>query len=439
MDDSVYSAYPFKISVNLVSATESKLGTNTTTILVQDNGDAGFIAFEATKTTIIEDAGSLVVKLQRTNGTYGNVTAFITSSISSALWESPIGTVVLFGNGVTTATINVTIRNSDDFENRKFTLRLSNPTGGSSLSNEPMTVAVADKGDVSFAGSPRVALQNVSGGMISVNWDPPAYSGGEYGVVLDYHVLLLTDDGFVLASNATNSTSIQYFDLSNETAYIIKVAGINKRGIGEYSEALRLVTTAPVEPGPTPRFVIANVTGGMFDLFWSYPLDKGGLPIAFFRISVLCQTTNASRFIEVTNTSMKASVGDLNSNTLYNVSITTVNEALLEGPLVTNSTITLSGTTPAQPPKPSLMIATGGALYLNVFTPVDCGGADLVSYTVYYTRYTGWLINYQIYATINITNKLEDGSVGVVSVYGLMSRSKYLFKISIANILVRSI
>lgn len=406
---------------------------------VSNAGESGVIGFDTYETTIVENAGLLAVSLQRSNESDGNVTVFISSSITSALTESPIEKSVLFENGILSASANFSIRNSDEYENRKFTLQLVNATSGSNVWAQVMHVNVVDKGDVSFAGAPWVSLVNVSGGMISVVWDPPSYVGGPNGSILDYHVKLQTMNGSQQTFDANTETNFQVFDLLNDTTYAVEVAGVNQRGIGEYSEPLTVMTTAPVHPGPVRAFALTDVSGGMIQLSWSYPVDKGGGSLVLYRISVLSQATNLYRIIEVPSTTLNMSIGDLVSNTLYNVSIVAVNEALLEGLPIMTSIMTLTQTPPSQPPQPSLVNATGGALNLNVFAPIDCGGSDLISYTVYYARHMNWLINYQTYATYNVTNKSDDGNIGIISVFGLLSHSKYLIKISITNQAVRAL
>lgn len=439
VNDSVSTVNPIVITVQLLSTSESNLGVNKTTIYVNDDGAAGVIMFDTYETIILENAGVLSVTLQRSNGSDGNATAIVASSLSAALTESPIEKTVFFDNGISFASVNFSVRNTDEYENRKFTLQLINATSGSSVSPEVMRVNVVDKGDISLAGAPRVSLVNVSGGMISVVWDPPSYLGGPNGTILAYHVKLQTNNGSQQTFYAKNETTYQVFDLLNDTMYVIEVAGANQRGIGEYSEPLSVITTAPVHPGPVKAFSLTDVSGGKFQLSWSYPIDKGGGSLVLYRISVLNQNLNTTRVIQVPSTTLNMSIGDLVSNTLYNVSVVAVNEALLEGVPVMTSTMTLGETPPSQPPQPSIVNATGGALNLNVFAPVDCGGSYLISYTVYYARHMSWLITYQTYGTYNVTNKSEDGSIGMISVFGLLSHSKYLIKISIANEAVRTL
>lgn len=428
-----YAAFPGNVTLTITSATSSSLATTQTVVSVMAARYAGRIVFQDSQWSGNESVGQAVIYLARELGASGVVTVFVTSTVSSAITNNQVKSTVTFHDGQTSAPLPIPIESSDEYSDRTFELRLSDPTGGAQVSSNTMKFHVYDKGDVSLPGYPSLLADSATGGMIRVVLNAPQFRGGEYAYIHHYEVELESPDGLVQLSHAYGTNVLSISHLQNDTTYKARGAAINQRGRGAFSESVNVSTTAATPPGVVAELWISEITGGAARLLWREPVDLGGLELARYEITAHNYYSGVTHVTHVNGSASSAAIGDLQAGGSYVFSIFAVNRAEMSG-FATDIYATASfATPPRQPPPPVLVQATGGALHFNVVVPVDCGGWPLTSFTVYVARLSGWEINYVEFVTRTIESKSETGIVGNVSMYDLLSDSVYFVKVSIQS------
>jgi hypothetical protein len=152
-------------------------------------------------------------------------------------------------------------------------------------------------------------------------------------------------------------------------------------------------------------------------------------------VNVQDRELSTERLLELNASTTLLVVGDLTASSTYSFSVWAENQAGLSGPAANiDSTSTAIGSPPDPTPTPTLIKATGGALYLRILAPVNLGGAAITQAAVHYGRETGTGANFQSYGTIPITKPVVSGGViGNVSIYGLLSSSRYRIVVLLQN------
>ncbi|KAE9047633.1 hypothetical protein PR002_g935 [Phytophthora rubi] len=230
----------------------------------------------------------------------------------------------------------------------------------------------------------QLSYTNVGPSSVQVQWEEPENTGG--GIIsgyLIYERVIEANATRKLVYNSSDDSSTTSFlvgDLLAETLYIFSVLPVNQYGIlGMDSENVVSITTSAAEAPSSPtNLEQSQVDGGYFDVSFSEPSETAG-----------------------PDSSVMASTGD---------------------PVV-----------PQQPPPPELISATGGALYVTVVAPTDCGGSDLSSYVLNIARRTGGSLVYRQYASGPIQSSPYDKQLVNVSIYGLLSKSEYFITVSVEN------
>jgi hypothetical protein len=223
--------------------------------------------------------------------------------------------------------------------------------------------------------------------------------------------------------------------LANDTMYKAKCAAINQRGRGAFSKTLSASTAAANPPGPVTDFQVSEITGGCVRLTWKEPIDAGGLDIVVYKVFASNLELDITYTMNVNGSTLNVSIGNLHARITYEFTISAVNSVEMVGIPSTISGVTSYPTSPQQPPAPTLIRATGGALHFSVAAPVDCGGWPLVSFTVYVARLSGWDVEYHEFLTRAIESKPDQMTrfIGNVSMYNLLSDSVYFVKVSIQS------
>ncbi|RLN91038.1 hypothetical protein BBJ28_00005224 [Nothophytophthora sp. Chile5] len=433
-NDDVYDVVPVYMNLSLTAASQSQLGTTKCDVVFVDNGDAGLVGFEEEQITVMETVGTTDIRLWRSAGFSGQVTVTVTSTINSAVEGNRVHEVVTFENGSSGAILSITIRDSNEFEARRLVLMLSNPTSGVAVNGQNLTLTIEDKGDVSLPGRGFVVPGVITGGCIGFVMQPPVFMGGgtALALLLGFKLILAdTKTGSLLQFTVATET-IDVCDLDYNTTYTASVAAINQRGQGEFDTA-EVSTGSITAPSGVVGLIVDEITGGFARLWWEMPLDKGGIPIKAYKLELLNLATNEVRTQQIPGSVLAVSASFLTSYTTYRFSVWAVNEVDMEGSMAVLDAETSYATPPQQPLEPELIQATGGALHFEIMAPMDCGGSQLVSYTLSIARNTGGDLIYQEHYPTGSLGLSYDGRVGNTSVYGLMSNAAYVVKVAMLN------
>jgi hypothetical protein len=144
------------------------------------------------------------------------------------------------------------------------------------------TAAFPDSGPIS---APTALTATLGNAQVSLTWTAPPYNGGS--AITDYSVQFSSNSGstWTTFSRTASTTASQVVTgLTNDTAYVFRVAGINSNGTGTYTAASSSVTpsAASVPGAPT---LVRNGRGywscdnGGNAVMWNAPSSNGGSAI----------------------------------------------------------------------------------------------------------------------------------------------------------------
>ncbi|TMW60499.1 hypothetical protein Poli38472_000541 [Pythium oligandrum] len=434
-DDTKYQSSAFKITVTLTGATQSSLGTSTQSVIeVHDNGDAGNVGFTSSEINVNEADGAVYVDIARNRGVFGQISVLATASLSSAVPNGIFKQLVVFADTVATATLRIPLVINTEYLQRSFKVQLTEATGGANISDAfSILVNVNDRGDISLPGSPDLDVLLVTGGSIHLSWTEPAFVGGDTSVD-EFQIWVRSVTGVYSQVQRFDGNTGVISNLTSNSAYTLQVAAINPRGLGAYSEPLEVVMTDTSIPTIVRDLQISAMTGGAAKMVWQVPADSGGVPIARYQFRVYDTVLGSDRVVYVDGQAVSATIGGLVAERQYQFSIRPENSAGLVGPQATVTEQTFSASPPALPPAPRLLFATGGSMSFSVLQPIDCGGTDLLSYTVKYGRITGSAVEYTSLPSISIQDQpIQDGVLGNATIFGLLASSTYYVRVSIES------
>lgn len=440
---SIYISLPYDISsgnesrlvnITLLSATSSDLGVTSTRIrYVQDAGD--IISFETTQLSVVEDIGSITVGIIRAGGISGSVDVRVKSSRSSALTSGTVNKLVSFADQEWRTTVSLAINNFDEFGSRAFELSLWNTSSRVPVSSTNLTVNVLDKGDISIPAYPTFSVSVVTGGQIEILLSQNRFTGGDRAIIEKYAIKIRSSKNTTVTRMESLTPYISASGLDDSTLYEISASVKNQRGWSEYSPIQAISTEAPSNPGALGSLRVMGVTGGAVQLQWTDPTDSGGSLISSYSIGIENTATGEFRLSTIPAMSKKSTalIGDLLASTIYQFHMAGRNQAGLEGEVKTVVAETLSALPPTEPPAPSKANATGGMLYLDIIAPTDCGGAPLISYTLYMARLVAGDLTFRTYTTEDVHDTTSGSIVGTVGVRELLANSVYVFRVTLQN------
>ncbi|GMF22595.1 unnamed protein product [Phytophthora fragariaefolia] len=265
---------------------------------------------------------------------------------------------------------------------------------------------------------PKITRVAISGGCLELKFE----MGGSGATFYQYVVVVSSPSDDFHASYNVTVDRLDVCDLLHDTVYIVSAAVDDGDKIGE-KQVISAATGALSEPSLVVGLIASITTSGYSKLSWKAPVDKGGLPIKLYEIDIINQGTDEVRHIEVPGSELTATISFLAASTPYMLSVRAINGGNRPGPESTVIVWTGNAVAPQQPPPPELVSATGGALYVTIVAPIDCGGSDLRSYDLNIARRTGGTLEYRQYASGPIQSLHFDRRVANVSIYGLLSKS----------------
>ncbi|KAF1792538.1 Immunoglobulin-like fold [Phytophthora cactorum] len=240
-------------------------------------------------------------------------------------------------------------------------------------------------------------MVRVTGGAITLAWDPPRSSGGE--ALLWYLIKGGVKDSQLEAmanvSAATNSHTLYGFVAS--TPYEFAIAGENSRGSGLYSPSL-FVTTDPVSaPGPPKSLHQVSVTsGGTLKLAWEEPDDSGGATI--HQYNVLRDDSLVGVVVAVNGTTKFQDQRNIAADKDYNYSVFASNDAATS---THPAVIIAHSSVGSKPGAPSAAIEAGsGFITLELIPPLDSGGIPFLLFDLTVMRGSVPVYSYNVTGSV---------------------------------------
>lgn len=254
---------------------------------------------------------------------------------------------------------------------------------------------------------------------VALTWTAGAGSTGP--AVTDYSLQYSSDSGttwtaFARAASATASGTVT--GLTNGTAYVFRVAGVNGVGVSAYSSASSAVTPATT-PG-VPTSLSGTATAAQIALTWTAPASDGGSAITNYSVRYT-PSGGSPTTVSVGSATASYTLTGLTNGTVYAVDVAAVNE------VGTGSyTGTVSGTPYAAPGAPTSATATAGDTQasLSWTAPSSNGGSAITDYTVQYSSDSG--ANWTTFA------RAASASASAV-VTGLTNGTAYILRVGAIN------
>lgn len=306
VDNAVYDPLPRLLNVVLVDTTDRSdvVEPQLLTVSIDDDGDAGTIAFESAIATIPENGGCINLPISRTNGASTETTVSITAidDLNTTAREGVdfqlVASDIVFPDQVTAANVSVCVVDNSvfDFPYLVFQLALHVVAGGGRIDVTNVTrVVTEDDGDTSPPGMVGlISVSKATGGMLRFAWTPPVNLGGQSLWVLRYNISFSTinsSDTRVITTR-DNATEISVGGLATLTRYFVHVAAINAVGVGQFSGALNHSTTNFTAPGPVTEISLIKRTGGLLTINIMAPMDIGGTVISRYEIVISHSSTD---------------------------------------------------------------------------------------------------------------------------------------------------
>jgi len=192
---------------------EGSIGSNDTALIIIEEDDAippaGEISFELDTESVNENDGSLTVNVNRTGGSFGEVSISYSSTDDTASAGADFTSVsdtLTFADGETTKTITIDLINDDNYESDEtFTVQLSNLMGESTLGISKSVVTIFDDEPTPEAGVLEIehASYSVSENTLSLSINI-LRTDGDFGEV---SVDVATSNSTALAGEDYESTS----------------------------------------------------------------------------------------------------------------------------------------------------------------------------------------------------------------------------------------
>ncbi len=301
-----------------------------------EDQDNVFLGFNTGTLTPIVFTSSLVLSgsASLSAGAWSHV-AFVRQSgvVSIYLNGTRIGSTS-FSTSITgtNASIGLTQNNEHQFAGYIDDVRI---TRSARYTGATITVPTAAFPDVGPMSAPTSLAATGGNAQVSLTWTAPSYNGGS--AITDYSVQFSSDSGstWTTFSRTASTTASQVVTgLTNGTAYVFRVAGINANGTGTYTAASSSVTpaSASVPGAPTSlTFGATSCNTGYF--YWTAPASNGGSAITGYRLRG--SVNNYATFTAASSTSAGGSkqyFAGLDANT-WTVRVSAVN-AVGEGPYV---------------------------------------------------------------------------------------------------------
>ncbi len=194
------------------------------------------------------------------------------------------------------------------------------------IGTSPALVGTLTTGAVAPASVTNLSASNITSNALALSWNIPASNGGS--AITDYSVQVSSNGISFTTINhvASNSNLFNVSALAAGTKYWFKVAAVNAKGVGTYTDAIWLVT-----PGNAPSAVttlsVSKITATGFTLGWSKALVAGGSAVRNYIVEY--STDGGITWVTLSkavSTSTSMTITGMRSKTTYKLRVTAVND-----------------------------------------------------------------------------------------------------------------
>ena len=243
---------------------------------------------------------------------------------------------------------------------------------------------------------------SVSGGIrtLEVSWDAPSSNGDSPVAGYEVQYRSATTDGWIPASVAAGSLSVELQGLSGDVEYEVRVRATNSSsqsaGNGPWSLPVH-ATPAPAEAPGSPIDVRATPIGNkQLEVTWDPPIDHGGAPIELYQIEWKSAIDGYDDFYDKTNrrttsTTTSTTIGGLlgpddlkTQASEYQIRVRAVNEVASGTWSARSIAQTMTG--PSAPRNIKLTIVDGDKLKLTWDPPAFDNGSPIAGYDIWFQR-----------------------------------------------------
>lgn len=251
-----------------------------------------------------------------------------------------------------------------------FRVTSINTVGSSSVS------AVVSATPRTTPGAPGSLTATTGDAQLSLSWSAPASTGGS--AITDYQIEVKAASSLtwsVVSHAASTSTAYVLGDLTNGTAYNVRIAAINDAGIGTYGTA---ISATPRTTPSAPTSLTATFGDEDVDLAWNAPLSTGGAAVTDYHIEYRESGAGAwSTFADGTSTTRSVTITGLTNGTAYQFRVAAENASGIGA-----YTTPQSATPHTIPGVPRNLVVTGAASSLQVAwdAPTSDGGGTIADY-----------------------------------------------------------
>ena len=287
------------------------------------------------------------------------------------------------------------------------------------------SAAVTPTAGPNVPASPPAPTPTAGNAQVALSWTAPATGGS---AISDYLIETSTNNGMswtTFADGVSTATSTTVTGLTNGTAYVFRVSGINAVGTGAPSAASAPAT--PVTAPSAPAAPTGTVGDGQVVLSWNEPAT-GGSAITDYVIEFSSNDGNSWTVLnDGVNVSRVLTVSGLTNGQGYRFRVSAVNAVGTSAPSAVSAVLTPNGpppapTVPAAPAQPT-GTAGSGQVALTWSAPSN-GGSAITDYVIEYLANNG-----VAWTTFN------DGVSTATSatVIGLANGMGYRFRVSAVN------
>lgn len=302
------------INVTLTNPTnEATLGTQKTAILTiinDDAGDSGTLAFSAPQFSVGEDGTPIAaVTVTRTNGSDGAVSATInlkdgTAKAASDYNNTPIA--VDFANGETSKIVTIPIVNDTNSElDKTLQLTVTKPTGGANIGQQNTTeLTIIDNDGLAISGFPQGATGS---------------NQGQTTIIIAGQKFLPTDEISLVSSTGTTKTASKVYWVNDQEAWA--TFDLQRLSTGRYDVT---VTNGVNTATANAAFTVTDGPVGDIQVQLSYP-SRGVATVTYTNIG---QTDVIAPLFRISPTNAQVTFSEENTESailrqLLNLSLAT--------------------------------------------------------------------------------------------------------------------
>ena len=284
---------------------------------------------------------------------------------------------------------------------------------------EPSNLVSAQTQGVRGPDSPRsLNVTSIKTTSASVSW-PAAYSTSK----LTSYKAEMSLDGITWTNmplKTALSTSVSLSGLAMGTEYKLRVAGVDKMGLGDYAFT-SFTTSSTVSAAPT-SLTTTDVTSSGFTLNWKAPTSNGGSDISDYVVEVNGGGLSWAPVEHEATGATSIRVSGLNPAVKYSVRVKALNKVGYSKASTTLSVTTLA-TLPGVVSGVKIKSSTTSSTVLT-WTAPSTGGSKVSDYKVEYSLDQGstW-----------VTVTKPASSSATVTLKGLKAKTNYLIKVSAKN------